>query len=110
MGGSYGYCIGYLDQGVYQPTKNLGRAGFALMADAPREERPDRQSANHGGRGQNVLFEDGHVQFLASSRPAGMTDDIFANDDDLVAAGVHRDDSVIASSGVMPIIYVKGTR
>ena len=39
-----------------------------------------------------------------------MTDDIFANDDDLVAAGVHRDDSVIASSGVMPIIYVKGTR
>ena len=44
MGGSYGYCIGYLDQGVYQPTKNLGRAGFALMADAPREERPDRQS------------------------------------------------------------------
>ena len=70
MGGSYGYCIGYLDHGVFEPTTNLHRAGFALMADAPREDRPDRQSDNHGDRGQNVLFEDGHVQFLTASRPA----------------------------------------
>ncbi len=110
MGGSYGYCIGYVDHGVLEPTKNLGRADFAIMADAPREERPDRQSGNHAGRGQNVLFEDGHVQFLTVSRPTGMSDDIFANDDDLVAAGVHRDDSVIASSGVTPIVNVRGVR
>ncbi len=110
MGGSYGYCIGYVEHGVFEPTRNLGRAGFALMADAPREDRPDRQSDNHDGRGQNVLFEDGHVRFLTTSRPCDMTDDIFANDDNQVAAGVHRDDSVIASSGVVPIIYVKGGR
>ena len=106
MGGSYGYCIGYVDHGVLCPTKNLNRPGFAILADAPREERSDRQSANHGGRGQNALFEDGHVEFLATSRPAGRIDDIFANDDNLVAAGMHRDDSVIASSGVAPIVYV----
>ena len=106
MGGSYGYCIGYLDHGVLCPTKNLNRPDFALLADAPREERADRQSANHGGSGQNALFEDGHVEFLATSRPAGRIDDIFANDDNLVAAGVHRNDSVIASSGVAPIVYV----
>jgi len=110
MGGSYGYCIGYLDHGALEPTKNLSRAGFAIMADAPLEDRPDRQSDNHGGRGQNVLFEDGHVRFLTTSRPSGMSDDIFANDDDLVAAGVHRDDAVIASSGVTPIVNVKGAR
>ena len=72
----------------------------------PGEERADRQSANHGGSGQNALFEDGHVEFLPVSRPAGRIDDIFANDDNLVAAGVHRNDSVIASSGVAPIVYV----
>ena len=102
MGGSYGYCIGYMDNGVLHATKNLGRENFAIMADAPREERPDRQSADHGGRGQNVLFEDGHVGFLTSSRPSGWSDDIFANDRNQVAAGVHRDDSVIVSSGVAP--------
>jgi hypothetical protein len=107
MGGSYGYCLGYLDHGVLCATKNLNRADFALLADAPREERADRQSANHGGSGQNVLFEDGHVEFLATSRPAGRIDDIFANDDNLVAAGMHRDDSVIASSGVAPIVFVR---
>ena len=110
MGGSYGYCIGYMDNGVLHATKNLGRSNFAIMADAPREERPDRQSADHGGRGQNVLFEDGHVDFLTSSQPSGWSDDIFANDRNQVAAGVHRDDSVIVSSGVAPIVYVKGDR
>jgi len=54
MGGSYGYCIGYLDHGIFCATRNLQRPGFALMADAPREDRPDRQSDNHSGRGQNV--------------------------------------------------------
>jgi hypothetical protein len=106
MGGSYGYCIGYLDNGTFRATKNLQRPGFALMADAPREDRPDHQSDDHGGRGQNVLFEDGHVGFLTSSHPSALADDIFANDNNLVAAGLQRDDSVIASSGVTPVLYV----
>jgi hypothetical protein len=106
MGGSYGYCLGYLDHGVVQPTKDLGRAYFALMADAPSDNLPNHQSANHGGRGQCVLFEDGHSEFLTSTRLDGSDDDIFANDDQLVAVGVHRDDSVIAPSGTPPIVYV----
>ena len=59
----------------------LGRRPRARSAPTP-------QSANHGGSGQNALFEDGHVEFLRTSRPAGRVDDIFANDDNLVAAGV----------------------
>jgi hypothetical protein len=105
MGGSYGYCIGHLEHGVLLPTKNLGRNYFALMADAPSDALPNHQSLNHGGRGQNVLFEDGHVAFATTSQPAG-SDDIFSNDDHLVAAGIHRDDSVIAGSGTAPIVYV----
>ena len=67
MGGSYGYCLGYFDHGVFQPTRNLNRDYFAIMADAPSDDRPDHQSDNHGGLGQNVLFEDLHVDSVHDS-------------------------------------------
>ena len=102
MGGSYGYCLGYFDHGVYQPTRNLNRDYFAIMADAPSADRPDHQSANHGGLGQNVLFEDLHVEFCSTTRPGNGNDDIYANDNNEVAPGLHRDDAVIASSGTAP--------
>lgn len=106
MGGSYGYCLGHLEHGVLVPTKNLHRASFALMSDAPSTELPEHQSVNHGGSGQNVLFEDGHVEFVTCSQPCCGTDDIFSNDDHQVAAGVHTADSVIAASDTPPIIFV----
>ena len=103
MGGSYGYCLGYFDHGVYQPTRNLNRDYFAIMADAPGDDRPDHQSDNHGGLGQNVLFEDGHVEFCCTTHPGSGIDDIYFNDNNEVAAGLHRDDSVIAPSGTAPV-------
>jgi hypothetical protein len=107
MGGSYGYCIGYLDNGVFQATRNFSRPRFALMADAPTPDLPNHQSLNHGGLGQNVLFEDGHVAFLTSSKPCDLGDDIFANDAQVVAVGLHRDDSVIVGSGTPPLLSLK---
>jgi hypothetical protein len=107
MGGSYGYCLGHMRNGRYEGTRNMHRPRFALIADAPTRDRPDHQSANHGGRGQNVLFEDGHLMFLTSSRVCDRSDDIFVNDNGLVAAGVHADDAVIGPSDAPPIIYVK---
>jgi hypothetical protein len=104
MGGNYGYCLGHLEHGALVPTKNLGRPAFAVMADAPSDVLPGHQSINHGGRGQNVLFEDGHVEFATMTQSRG-GDDIFANDDHLVSAGIHREDSVIAPSGTAPIIF-----
>jgi hypothetical protein len=106
MGGSYGYCIGHLEHGRLVATKNLGRSYFAVMADAPSDVLADHQSLNHGGRGQNVLLEDGHVAFVTTSRLAGSADDIFANDDQQVSAGIHVDDSVIAGSATPPLIQV----
>ena len=106
MGGSYGYCLGHLERGVYVPTKNLSRPHFALIADAPAGSAADRQSINHGGRGQNVLFEDGHVEFMPNTQPSPGSDDIFANDNHLVSAGVHAGDSVIGGSDTLPIINV----
>ncbi len=79
MGGSYGYCLGYFDHGTLRPTRNLNRAYFAILADAP-SDRPDHQSANHDFLGQNVLFEDLHVEFCSTTRPGDGRDDIYTND------------------------------
>jgi hypothetical protein len=106
MGGSYGYCLGYFDHGVYQPTRNLNRNYFAIMADAPSDDRPEHQSDNHGGLGQNVLFEDLHIEFCSTTRPGNGSDDLYSNDNHEVAPGLHRDDAVIASSGTAPVVYV----
>ena len=106
MGGSYGYSLGYVEDGRYHPTRNLARPYFALMADVPDATYPGFQSVNHGGRGQNVLYEDGHVRFLTSPRPAPDTDDVFVNDSGLVGAGSRRDDSVIAASSAVPLTFV----
>jgi hypothetical protein len=104
MGGSYGYSLGYVSHGLYQHTQNLRRSHFALVADAPSVEQPGYQSVDHGGRGQNVLFEDGRVAFVTSTKISEGGDDFFTNDDGLVAAGTQLDDSVIVSSDTPPII------
>jgi hypothetical protein len=102
MGGDYGYSLGYVANHQYRAVTNLHRAAFALVSDAPSSERPDHLSPNHGAAGQNVLFEDGHVRYLTTSKPDGLQDDIFVNDRDRVAAGVHRDDAVIGASDAAP--------
>jgi hypothetical protein len=107
MGGSYGYCLGHLRNGAYEGTRNRQRPYFALVSDAPSPDQPDHQSRNHGGRGQNVLFEDGRVNFLTSSKPCNSLDDIFVNDNGLVAAGLHEDDAVIGPSDASPLVSLK---
>jgi hypothetical protein len=100
MGGSYGYALGYRQDGVYRPTRNLYRESFALVADTPSKDFTS--SPNHFGSGHNVLLEDGHVVFLTSCRLDGSTDDIFTNDEGKAAAGCHINDAVVVRSDVSP--------
>jgi prepilin-type processing-associated H-X9-DG protein len=102
IGGSYGYHLGVRIRGVYQPSKNRGRAYFVIMADAPGSSLPGFQSDNHGGKGLNALFEDGHVRFMSSSCPGDWSDNFYLNNDGLVAPGTDPDDAVVAPSGVSP--------
>ncbi len=108
MGGSYGNTLGHIKDGRYHDTQNLHRENFALMADSPSYAVLSLQSRNHGGNGQNVLYEDGHVKFLSTTKPLGLSDDVFTNDDGLVAAGMHADDSVIVSGPSTPIFNAVG--
>ena len=80
VGGSYAYNLGYVVNGQYRSSKNLQRPTFALVADAPSGGLVDR-SGNHDRRGQNVLFEDGHVQYLTTCTARGCKDHIFTNDE-----------------------------
>ena len=104
MGGSYGYTLGYYVDGRYRGHRNRGRAQFALMADAPGEPTGER-SPNHGGAGQNVLFEDFHVTWLKQCRLSGCGDHIYINGLGYVGAGIGPDDAVIGHSSARPLTY-----
>jgi len=102
MGGSFGYNLGFVEDGRYHNTRNLRRPNFALMSDVPSAFLAGYQSVNHDGRGQNVLFESGRVSFLPTSRPHARADDVFVNESGMVDAGRHRNDSVIGPSSSVP--------
>ena len=82
----------------FKPGRNLHRSGFPIVTDAPK--------VNHGGSGQNVLFEDGHVRWTTSTVAGEYNDDFTVNDVGVVAAGRHVDDAVCARSPVRPFPLV----
>jgi len=95
MSGHYGYTMGYEVDGQYQSPRNMGRSNVVLVADRP-SCLPGRVSQNHGGKGQNCLFEDGRVEFVRGHVYGG--DAIFENDYGIVGPGSHESDNVIAPS------------
>jgi hypothetical protein len=104
LGGAYAFTLGYVDNGRYTAVRNRNRATFALVADTPDLQLSNAQSPNHRGRGQNVLFEDLHVKFLPTCQACPLTkDDFYHNDDGVVAAGKHANDSVVGPSHVSPL-------
>ncbi len=84
-------------RGVFDQVVNTGRSFFAILADKPAINRPGRASSNHGGYGQNVFFEDGHISYLKS--PEVNDDAIYENDWGGIAPGAHIDDIVLFPSG-----------
>jgi hypothetical protein len=103
MGGSYGYAMGYQMQWRYFPPRNEGRAFYALMSDAPSLHLPGRRSSNHFGRGQNVLYEDGHIEFLVDQSRSMIRNSLFVNRYGYAEAGADKNDSVIGASDMPPI-------
>lgn len=104
MGGSFGYNLGYLVNGNHRAPRNRGRAYFALMADAPSLHLNGHRSANHGGLGQNVLFENGRVQYVVSCCGEECGDRFFHSDRGYVEAGRNPNDAVIGNSAARPML------
>jgi len=105
MGGSFGYNLGFLEDGRYYSPRNLRRPFYAVAADAPSHFLPNHQTIHHGGRGQNVLLESGAVSFYATPQPNDEADHVFVNELGLVDAGQHRNDSVIGPSDAVPRFF-----
>ncbi len=103
-GGDYAYAVGYRDDhGQYVPIRNLNRPYFPILADGPSLHLVGRKSANHGGRGQNIFYEDGHVAFVTELKRF-VGDDPWRNRQGHAEAGDGRDDAVLLRSGWPPLV------
>jgi hypothetical protein len=101
LAGCYAYALGFRDgDGHYFCPGEPLAAGMPLMADCPGPDVQAGNSLNHGGGGQNVLFQDGHVMFLSTRGING--DDFYLNKHRQVAAGVDQQDSVLGASASKP--------
>jgi hypothetical protein len=103
MGGDFGYSMGYVEDGRLTRPRDSRRTNYILVGDAPSDSQPRRMSVNHGGRGQNVLFEDGRVDFLRELKGGQILDDPYHNRDGWVAAGIDSEDAVLGASADVPL-------
>jgi hypothetical protein len=101
-----GFTFGFEDNGVYKIPRNLHRSKFAISGDLPGAGKANSQ--NHGGDGQNVLFEDGHVAYLVIRRLDKADSDIYSNDKGEVGPGTNPDDAVIAPLHIHVRIFFNG--
>lgn len=100
--GDYGFSVGYWEQGKLALSRNQHRPWYAIAADAPSDSLPSHATANHAGRGQSVLFEDGHYQFLRRCCPRLSRDEFFLNNRGHVSPGIDANDAVILA-GSLPL-------
>jgi hypothetical protein len=72
-----------------------------VLSDAG-DDSGDGVSPNHGGRIVQVQFADGSQRTLTTCTLPGLDDDMFRNDQGMVAAGLRRQDFVLGRSNAMP--------
>jgi hypothetical protein len=105
MAGDYAYSMGYRDtQGEIRQVRFSGERVVPLLADAPSSAIAGYQSANHGGCGQNVLFQDLSVKYCKQCKCQKKLDHWFLNDKGQPAAGIHENDMVLGPSNATPVI------
>jgi hypothetical protein len=103
MGGSFGYSFGFIKEGDLLPQCDLRRPNHVIMADAPQQGRPGRATLNHDGCGQNLLYEDGRVQWVTTLPSLVLPDDPFHNRNGDAAAGLDCDDASLGASHERPL-------
>ena len=104
MSGSFAYRIGYFNTtGEYHPMKYVGSGDAPLLADAPSFSVAGFQSANHGGYGQNVLYQDFSIRYKRQCLDNDRKDHMFLNADEQHAPGRNIQDVVLLRSEVVPV-------
>lgn len=118
VGGDYAYNLGVAERGKPRAPRCEGRSQFAILADAPALRTVARQPTTkrleqfiaHEGRGINIFYEDGHVDFVTadSLRSLILSDDRtpdnpFQNQLGAHELGVHPYDASLAPSNFPPL-------
>lgn len=102
LSGDYAYTLGYYDEAGLHGLRCDSGDLLPIVADMLESPLTQRNSFNHGGQGQNVLYLGGNVDWR-TTRNAGMDgDDIFVNRDNRVLAGKALEDSVLAPGDASP--------
>jgi prepilin-type processing-associated H-X9-DG protein len=109
LAGNYAYSLGYRDEnGQLHGLRPSEEPRQPLMADCPpfgEEEYTwnGGNSSNHNGEGQNVLFTDGHVEYLKGRTLGANGDDIYLNNRTRrIEAGNGPRDAVLGPSWAHP--------
>jgi hypothetical protein len=109
MSPMYAYAFGYRVGGQYH-FRRIDRFRRPVLSDAPSSEA-DGTSSNHWGTLIQVLYSDGSIAVLTSTKVDGGHDELFRNVNGEVAAGVGTNDSVLAPSEATPgVIFVGSER
>ncbi|MCC9655669.1 hypothetical protein [Rhodopirellula halodulae] len=122
-GGHYAYTLGVRDGEQFASPRFQGRSSFAVMSDAAllrvvdmdSDEDPLLNKAastsdgliSHGGRGINVLYEDGRVRFIPRESMNQLIDHPLVNHDGRPEAGVNIDDASLAPSWQAPFVHAR---
>lgn len=104
---SYVYTLGYQSHGqllgIRRRVEGVSDELTPLLADLPTPSAsPSDGPVSPHGRGQNILYGDGHVRYslFATVGPDG--DDIYRNDEGRVRAGLHRLDASLGRATDVP--------
>ena len=107
--GCYAYSLGYRDawgtHSLRREPLQTDNPYLAILADRPPPNvgAGDKgNSPNHAGRGQNVLFLDGHCRFCTTRTVGYNEDDIYVNYENKVATGKCRQDTVLGAGNARP--------
>jgi hypothetical protein len=103
MGGSYAVRVGRLNGKQYIWIGSPGDCRSPRLIDAPSRDNLAATSPHHGGGGQNVLYDDGHVGFVVGHYVPAWGDHFFLNNDNQPAAGSHERDAVMLPSEYTPV-------
>jgi hypothetical protein len=121
IGGDFAYSLGVEEQGTVRAPRYEGRSHFVILADAPIIIGSQEQFVAHEGRGINLLYEDGRVQFVTTHSLPGMTspttvsavtagsqrahlpDNPFCNQRGVHEVGLHPHDASLAPSQFPPL-------
>ncbi len=104
VGGDYAYNLGVMESNQVVSPRSKGRTHFAILGDSPKIQGDRDEFPAHGRGALNVLYEDGHVEFVAvAAWQNGALEHPFRNQDGLHEVGIHINDASLAPSHFGPL-------